>query len=141
MKTLEWDLKNDCFSCVIEYMEPTISGNFQYITVEDNILPIYDIEFLNLCRKEALKGNNVLNKSGEVTEKLMTVFLTYLDGEYGKAARIQEIQQWLIDNDYRINKYILGEYTDESPQWIQYKQDRLEKISELNLLLENSNDI
>lgn len=43
-----------------------------------------------------------------------------------------EIENWLLSNDYRVNKYILGEYQDGDPVWEQYKQDRLTKINRLN---------
>jgi len=47
---------------------------------------------------------------------------------------IQDIKQWLSDNDYRVNKYVVGEYTDTSPAWLDYKAERAAKIARLNEL-------
>jgi hypothetical protein len=48
---------------------------------------------------------------------------------------IQDIKQWLADNDYKVNKYVLGEYTDASQAWIDYKAERAAKIARHNQLL------
>ena len=52
---------------------------------------------------------------------------------------MQDINKWLADNDYKVNKYVLGEYNDTSQAWIDYKADRLIKVArfrELELLFE-----
>jgi hypothetical protein len=37
---------------------------------------------------------------------------------------LEDIEAWFIENDYKINKYVIGEYTDESQIWIDYKSER-----------------
>ena len=50
-----------------------------------------------------------------------------------------EITQWLIQNDYKVNKHTLGEYSDTDKRWTSYLKERNEKLlryNELELLLE-----
>lgn len=50
-----------------------------------------------------------------------------------------QIKEWLIKNDYKINKHALGEYSDTDTRWTTYLKERKEKLSiynELELLLE-----
>lgn len=50
-----------------------------------------------------------------------------------------EIFQWFADNDYKINKHTLGEYSDTDERWTSYLKERKEKLlryNELELLLE-----
>lgn len=42
--------------------------------------------------------------------------------EYRKELR--EIQQWFKDNDWKVNKIITGEWTEDDPRWVEYKQER-----------------
>ena len=58
----------------------------------------------------------------------------YLKGKTLPALRKEKQQHldWLADNDYRVNKYILGEYQDNDPAWVQYKADRATKIARIN---------
>lgn len=49
---------------------------------------------------------------------------------YMKVKRGTEIQKWLKDNDYKVNKRILGELTDE--QWEEYKETRSTLLEEYN---------
>lgn len=37
---------------------------------------------------------------------------------------LKEIQLWLKDNDWKVNKFTLGEWTEDDPRWIQYKYER-----------------
>jgi hypothetical protein len=46
----------------------------------------------------------------------------------------KEIQQWLKDNDYKINKHLLGEYQDNDERWTTYLQERAEKLARYNEL-------
>jgi len=45
-----------------------------------------------------------------------------------------DILQWLADNDWKVNKFVVGEWTKEDPRWIEYlnqrqiKRNRLEQI-------------
>jgi hypothetical protein len=52
---------------------------------------------------------------------------------------MEQIKQWLIENDYKINKHTLGEYTNDDPRWVEYIEQRQEKLlryNELESLLE-----
>lgn len=46
----------------------------------------------------------------------------------------RQIQLWLKDNDYIINKHVLSEYTDDDERWTTYLQERAEKLARYNEL-------
>lgn len=35
-----------------------------------------------------------------------------------------DIMQWLADNDWKVNKVVVGEWSKEDPRWISYLQER-----------------
>jgi hypothetical protein len=49
---------------------------------------------------------------------------------------LMQIFQWLADNDYKINKHALGEYTDNDPKWTTYLAERKAKLLRYNELEE-----
>ena len=62
--------------------------------------------------------------------------------EQKKVYRIElnEIKQWFSDNDWKPNKIITGEWLENDPRWLEYKQERAVKRArqdELNELLKN----
>lgn len=55
---------------------------------------------------------------------------------------MDSIQEWLAANDYRVNKFLLGEYTENDERWISYKSERAVKLArynELETLINGSN--
>jgi hypothetical protein len=44
----------------------------------------------------------------------------------------QDIQTWLKENDYKINKHLLGEYAENDPRWTDYLQQRQVKLARYN---------
>lgn len=55
---------------------------------------------------------------------------------FNKQKEMAEIKQWLNENDYIINKHILGEYTDDDERWVNYLEQRAEKLARYNELEE-----
>ena len=54
---------------------------------------------------------------------------------------LAEIQKWFIDNDWKINKIVIGEWTKDDERWTTYLEERQIKRNrqdELNQIL-NSN--
>lgn len=54
---------------------------------------------------------------------------------------LSEIQKWFIDNDWKINKIVIGEWTKDDERWTTYLEERQIKRNrqdELNQIL-NSN--
>jgi hypothetical protein len=47
---------------------------------------------------------------------------------------IQEIKEWLLANDYKINKHTLGEYTNTDTRWTTYLEERKTKLARYNEL-------
>lgn len=37
---------------------------------------------------------------------------------------LNEIQKWLSDNDWKINKIVIGEWTIDDPRWQEYLKER-----------------
>jgi hypothetical protein len=49
-----------------------------------------------------------------------------------------ELLKWLFDNDWKVNKIIVGEWNIEDPRWIDYKNERQikrKRLDEINTLL------
>ena len=42
------------------------------------------------------------------------------------------IKAWLQENDYKINKHLLGEYADDDVRWVEYLQERSVKLARYN---------
>ena len=47
-------------------------------------------------------------------------------------SQLNKIQKWLDDNDYKVNKFLLGEYTADDERWLTYQQERSAKLQEYN---------
>jgi hypothetical protein len=43
-----------------------------------------------------------------------------------------EILQWLADNDWKVNKFIVGEWQNSDPRWIEYISERTKKRARLD---------
>lgn len=58
------------------------------------------------------------------------------DNTQAKQRRIAEIDRWLKDNDWKLNKVYLGEWTKEDPRWLDYLATRKAVRAERDALLE-----
>jgi len=47
-------------------------------------------------------------------------------------SQLNKITKWLTDNDYKINKHLLGEYADDDERWTTYLQERQDKLQAYN---------
>lgn len=45
------------------------------------------------------------------------------------AAELADIQKWLNDNDWKINKIVIGEWEETDPRWVEYLAERAKKRS------------
>jgi hypothetical protein len=45
---------------------------------------------------------------------------------------LNQIKIWLKENDYKVNKHLLGEYQDDDERWIEYLQERSVKLARYN---------
>lgn len=55
-----------------------------------------------------------------------------------KFYEMEKIKEWLVENDYKVNKHSLGEYSDTDKRWTSYLKERQEKLliyNELELLI------
>lgn len=46
------------------------------------------------------------------------------DKAAAKAKRLIEIDKWLCDNDWKVNKVYLGEWENTDPRWLEYLETR-----------------
>lgn len=47
-------------------------------------------------------------------------------------SQLNKITKWLTDNDYKVNKHLLGEYADDDERWTTYLQERQDKLQAYN---------
>jgi len=101
---------------------------------------------LYLNSKKQVTGYSKIDKKeagdivfGDKDLKLVGSYMTLnVEAEF---TEIQEIKQWLLANDYKINKHTLGEYTDTDTRWTTYLQERktkLERYNELEVIVNNA---
>lgn len=57
------------------------------------------------------------------------------DAETAKNKRLAEIQKWLNDNDWKLNKVFLGEWEESDPRWLEYLNKRAEYRAERDMLI------
>lgn len=53
---------------------------------------------------------------------------------------LEEIKRWFIDNDWKVNKIVIGEWNNTDSRWLEYLREREIKRArqdELNELLKN----
>ena len=57
---------------------------------------------------------------------------------------LQQIKKWFLENDYKVNKVITGEWEDTDSRWLDYKKERAikrtrqDEINQLEALNESS---
>ena len=95
--------------------------------VEVNSLDEIIIDKSIFSRYNELDSKGIIRNTGPTKE----VFLKLKEKNSLREEKQQHLD-WLADNDYRVNKYILGEYQDDDPAWVQYKADRATKIARIN---------
>ncbi len=47
----------------------------------------------------------------------------------------ESILKWLADNDWKVNKIVVGEWTKEDPRWLSYLEERQIKRNRLDELV------
>lgn len=80
----------------------------------NNFIPHFNIE-----------NDNVLITYSENTRKLLL-------------KELQEIKKWFVDNDWKVNKIVIGEWTTDDVRWQSYLKERAIKRvrqDEINKLL------
>jgi hypothetical protein len=136
MLVLEWLVKENRLSYIVEWNEftPYEDENFKYIQLPDDILPFKSYEFLEFIHRMSDEGYSMLNSDGSKSSYYNHVLSAWTTNIEAFKTEMREIEKWLADNDYKVNKRFLGEYTEESPAWIEYKIKRNEKRLRYNEL-------
>jgi len=104
--------------------------------------------YLNISN-DRVCGYHTLPFPNSVEYKADENFETYLFSKIGKLLYINgeiieevnhvdlnielfELKNWLSENDYVINKFILGEYLPTDQKWINYLEQRAIKLKRIN---------
>jgi hypothetical protein len=45
---------------------------------------------------------------------------------------LQQIRKWFLENDYKVNKVVIGEWEATDPRWLDYKKERQVKRDRLD---------
>jgi hypothetical protein len=52
-----------------------------------------------------------------------------------------DIQQWLTENDWKVNKVFLGEWEETDERWLQYLKEREIKRNRLDEISKEQNEL
>jgi hypothetical protein len=75
-------------------------------------------------------------KSGKIVEIGFTTEEKAIQYNHNLTHEKKDILQWLADNDWKVNKVVVGEWTKEDQRWIDYLNERQEKRNRLDQILE-----
>lgn len=95
--------------------------------------------------KENADGSVEKIKTGtETVEKVRPILVPY-DNSHDLAiqnakAELKEIHKWLCDNDWKVNKIVIGEWQQDDERWLEYLQERQVKRARQDELNEVLND-
>ena len=78
----------------------------------------------------------VIDGKFTIVQRTPTEDETNRDNIQAKNKRLAEIDKWLKDNDWKLNKVYLGEWTKEDPRWVDYLETRKLMRAERDTLLE-----
>ena len=68
----------------------------------------------------------------EREKKAMQEALVLFHAKEGARKRRTDALVWLAENDWKINKHILGEWSDTDERWIEYVETRAQKRAEID---------
>ena len=90
--------------------------------------PVIEVDKVYLNVSQVINGEFLLNEEQYIAQQTINKSKAEISAE------MQEILQWLLANDYIINKRLLNEYTDDDPKWLAYLSDRKTKLERYNEL-------
>lgn len=98
-----------------------------------NLIELTETQYQELQEKK--KNNFIPHYSIENDN----VVITYTEDTEKKLRKeLKEIKQWFIDNDWKVNKAFIGEWTTKDDRWISYLEERTLKRArqdEINAIL------
>jgi hypothetical protein len=71
-------------------------------------------------------------KSGKIIEIGYTDEEKAIQHDHNLTHEKKDILQWLADNDWKVNKVVVGEWEKEDPRWIEYISERQAKRNRLD---------
>lgn len=126
MKKINYTLDKNNY--IISYTTIPFNETKPYIEVADNYKPIIgktmiiDGVIFDGVGNEAYLKRQALKDKKPLREEL------------------KQIQKWLADNDWKVNKIVIGEWTTSDERWLSYIQERTQKRArqdEINRVLGN----
>lgn len=92
--------------------------------------------------EDAIIENLILNEDGLVNGEIVKIGQAEeeieRDNIFNLRSELEEINIWLQENDWKVNKIVIGEWEVTDPRWIDYLSERAnkrERQDELNFLL------
>ena len=102
--------------------------------IKDILMQVDEQTFQDLRDHKLMWQNGVLVSNPNYTEYVVEQKAEEQKKEYRK--ELSEIQYWFAENDWKPNKIITGEWSEEDPRWLEYKQERTIKRARQDELLE-----
>ena len=103
---------------------------------DQETIDMFEKEFITLDVPDDIKDLDLLIKYKYVNGKFVESNEILLKKQYN--LELIEINQWFINNDWKVNKVFIGEWEETDPRWINYlseRADKRERQDELKALL------
>lgn len=124
-------------------MKSYINKNTKSLVVYTNFIPSASdttdlIELTNEQYNELQekRANNYVPTFNIEGDNIVITYTKDFSVDYKR--ELEEIKQWFTDNDWKVNKIVIGEWNNNDSRWLEYLKDREIKRArqdELNELL------
>lgn len=115
-----------------QYLAKIENGIIRYYLNLTSNLPHSVIEKLTLIKihdDSRIYNNFSTYENGVFKENREAFLKAQQEKEFKKKAEreLREIQNWLNDNDWKINKIVIGEWETTDERWLKYLEERTQK--------------
>lgn len=119
----------------VKYYYNTKLGCFEIIKETENYEKRLSNNLVEITKEEFNNFRKNTKQGCKATFNVETKSFTYTKIEdyesrkelYKLKKELSEIQQWLKDNDWKVNKIVIGEWTTDDSRWIEYIEERSKK--------------
>lgn len=124
-----------------KYVTPIGDFNCQSFPLDDNFKYLLTDEEEEKLSKHLLRWDteDYIDNGVVVKHPILVPNDNTLELQLENARKeLAEIHQWFIDNDWKINKIVIGEWETDDARWLEYLEERATKRArqdELNSLL------
>lgn len=115
-----------------EPIDPTLPPNEIEYQVNPELLERFEKEFTRANVPDGVTDIELL--TGYLYRNKKFVKTTIFKEQFELGVELDEIRNWLAQNDWKVNKVFIGEWADTDPRWIEYKEQRAIKRARLDEL-------